>query len=152
VTDLTDEHLAKLVSRVTETMTGISFTVSPSREIDSALLAHAAVLTIGEDVLTVGLASDENGSARLGSMLFSCAPAQVDASMRNDSMSELVNMTAGQIKVALLLDVALGLPKVVGAGAPRPDGPGWRKVRLRATGVELVVLLSELNTKVERRK
>jgi hypothetical protein len=152
MTRLTDEHLAKLVSRVTETMTGISFTVSPSREIDAALLAHAAVLTIGDDVLTVGLASDEKGSARLGSALFSCAPAQVDASMRNDSMSELVNMTAGQIKAALLLDWALGLPKVVGAGAPRPDGPGWRKVRLRATGVELVVLLSELNTKVERRK
>jgi hypothetical protein len=149
---LSDDKLAKLVSRVTETMTGISFTVSPTREIDAALFAHAAVLTIGEGVLTVGLASDVIGSSRLGSALFSCAPAHVDAAMRNDSLSELVNMTAGQIKAAMMLDWALGLPKVVVAGAPRPDGPGWRRVRLRATGVDLVLLLSELNTKVERRK
>jgi hypothetical protein len=152
VSRLSDEQLAKLVSRVTEMMTGISFTVSPSREIDARLFSHAAVLTIGEDVLTVGLASDEKGCSRLGSALFSCAVAKVDASMRNDSLSELVNMTAGQIKGALLLDWALGLPRVVGAGAPRPDGPGWRKVRLQAAGVEMVLLLSELNTKVERRK
>lgn len=149
---LSDDKLAKLVSRVTETMTGISFTVSPSREIDAALLAHAAVLTIGDDVLTVGLASDAKGSSQLGAVLFSCLPTQVDASMRDDSLSELVNMTAGQIKGALLLDLALGLPKVVGAGAPRPDGPGWRKVRLRSAGVDLVVLLSELKAIVERRK
>jgi hypothetical protein len=151
VTSLTDDHLARLVSRVTETMTGISFSASSARTIDAALLSHTALLTIGEGILTVGLGSDENGCSKLGSALFCCAAASVDASMRDDSLRELVNMTAGQIKRALVLDWALGLPKVFAGGAI-PDAEALRKVRLQSSGVEMVLLLSELKPTMERRK
>ena len=40
-------------------------------------------------------------------------PAELDAEMIDDSLRELLNMAAGQIKGALAIDQALGLPKVV---------------------------------------
>src|SRR5215831_1276245 len=110
---LTDEHVAKLVTNVTQSMLGIRFGVAPSRDAAPHLCWRAAVLDIGERSMSVALSSDQNGCAVLGSALFACATAAVDTSMMNDSLAELVNMTAGQIKGAMKLDQALGLPRVL---------------------------------------
>jgi hypothetical protein len=45
--------------------------------------------------------------------LFDCPPEALDSGMIDDSLCELLNMAAGQIKGALALDQALGLPKIV---------------------------------------
>ncbi len=75
---------------------------------------RTALLPIpGARPLTIGLSSDEQGCVALSGAMFSVPPERVDSSMINDSLCELVNMTAGLVKTAMQLDQALGLPRVV---------------------------------------
>jgi hypothetical protein len=97
-------------------------------------------------VLQVALASDEKGCAILGARMFQVELPEVDASMIDDTLRELVNMTAGMIKRAIGADMSLGLPRIVSES--RPDGPmpaSWRRVLLRAAdgAVELVLFVSD---------
>ena len=45
--------------------------------------------------------------------MFSCPTSAVDAAMIDDALCELVNMTAGLLKMEMALDQALSLPQVV---------------------------------------
>jgi hypothetical protein len=110
------QTLAKLVSNVTQTMCGISFHPAEGHQADPALFWRIAWLPItGGRPIGVALSSDKPGCTALGAALFSCAPEAIDASMIDDSLRELLNMAAGQIKNALKLDQTLGLPKIVSA-------------------------------------
>jgi CheY-specific phosphatase CheX len=114
------EEMARIVSSVTHTMFGISFEAVRSSDAGKSLTSRTVMLPIsGKVPLTVGLSSDEPGSIKLGSAMFSVPLKEVDASMMNDSLCELVNMTAGLIRTVLHLDQALGLPKVVASDDPR---------------------------------
>jgi hypothetical protein len=145
---LSDEQFAKIVTNVTQPMLGMKFAVAPSREITSALCWRAAFLDIGERSLTVALSSDERGCTALGAALFSCAADAVDSSIVNDSLAELVNMAAGQIKSAMMLDQALGLPRVQDGNERLNGKPGWRAVRLRTeSSVELLVWITDNQAK-----
>jgi hypothetical protein len=144
ISRLSDQGIAELVSNVTQTMMGMRFAVMDTVRAPAAW--RAAVLAIGEGAVTIMLSSTQNGCAALGAALFSCAASQVDVEMVDDSLRELVNMTAGRIKAALMLDMALGLPHVVVDGAGLQSGP-WRIVRLQAEGVDLYVWLSDSGEK-----
>ena len=138
--------LASLLSEVTSTMLGIPFHAADGDERIELMCWRSAVLPIGQgEVLQVALASDERGCALLGSRMFQIELADVDASIIDDTLRELVNMTAGMIKRALGADMALGRPRIVSQS--RPDGPpltGWRRVLLRAAdGVEMVLFVGE---------
>ena len=132
---LPDKELARLVSNVTETMLGFSVEVS-SAEPTSALTELASQLSLeGPSEYCFALSTDCAGGTSLGAGMFALEPAEVDDEMRNDSLSELVNMTAGQIKRALGVDDALGLPLPVSAD----ELQAWRGVRLCAQGVDICV-------------
>jgi hypothetical protein len=113
------EEMARIVSSVTHTMLGITFEAvraSPT----AALTSRTVMLPIpGKMPLTVGLSSDELGSIKLGSAMFSVPMKEVDGTMMDDSLLELLNMTAGLIRTVLCLDQALGLPKVIPSNDPR---------------------------------
>ncbi len=116
----TPATLAALVSRVTETMFGMQFQITPAETRglpwNSTEPWRIALLPInGTQPLTVAIASNHGGAAALGSAMFSCTPAEVDPSMADDSLSELANIVAGQVKSALEIDQALGLPRVMEA-------------------------------------
>ena len=141
---LSDEKVAKIVSHVTETMVGLTFKVATGPAFQPSLCSRTALLPIGKGELVVGLSSDDRGCAVLGAALFSCALSSVDRSMMNDSLSELVNMAAGQIKVALRVDQALGLPNIVEHDGPTAYGGNLRIVHLSAKpGVDLLVWIIE---------
>lgn len=107
------ETLAALVSNVTHTMCGISFTPDEDHQPDASICWRLATLAIpGQRPIVVSLSSSREGCSALGSALFSCPPEQLDQSMMDDSLCELLNMAAGQIKGALGLDQALGLPRI----------------------------------------
>ena len=110
--------LAQLVSNVTQTMCGISFSAAAGESPTPELCWRVATLPIkGERPLRVALSSSRNGCAALGAALFSCEPDTLDDGMIEDSLRELLNMAAGQIKGALALDQALGLPEIVAGPA-----------------------------------
>lgn len=110
--------LASLVSTVTETMFGMSFAIAKddAQPWGNAPAWRTVVLPIpGRHPIQVAIASNDAGAAVLGGAMFSCELAAVDDSMKDDSLSELANIVAGQIKSVLGLDQALGLPKLVPA-------------------------------------
>ena len=57
------------------------------------------------------VSSDTRGSRALGSAFFGCDEKDLTQAMVDDSISELLNMVAGQISAALQSDLALGLPR-----------------------------------------
>jgi CheY-specific phosphatase CheX len=136
------EKMASLVSGVTQTMLGLTFMPDPKGS-KPQLAWRCAMLPIPGDVpLTVGLSSDESGCLKLGAAMFGCAPTAVDTSMMNDSLCELVNMTAGLLKAHLALNQALGLPRIVNGLQPPQLGDGagdHHAVVLRAEHVGLVL-------------
>ena len=107
------DMLATLVTNVTNTMCGISFEADRDHRPDIDGYWRLATLAIpGQRSLSVTLCSSRAGCQALGAALFSCPPESLDQSMLDDSLCELLNMAAGQIKGALGLDQALGLPKI----------------------------------------
>ena len=107
------DTLATLVSNVTNTMCGISFQADRDYRPDGDVYWRLATLSIpGQRSLVVTLCSSREGCQALGAALFSCSVESLDQSMMDDSLCELLNMAAGQIKGALGLDQALGLPKI----------------------------------------
>ena len=143
--------LATLVSNVTKTMMGLSFNATElaihaeeERSFNAAW--RTAMLPIpGVRPITIALSSDRASCAALCAAMFSCAETAGDESMMDDSLNELLTMTAGQIKGALNLDQALGLPKIVrDPELQRIGAEGhWKAVPLHAGSLELVVWLAE---------
>jgi len=138
--------MAALVSGVTQTMLGVSFVPDASgRNLDS-LVWRTAVLPIpGKQPLTVGLSTDETGCQQLSAAMFGCSNDAVDQSMMDDSLRELVNMTAGLVKSTMSLDQALGLPRIVDGKQipPHPSGDPGHSVVLRGQEIGLVLWIFE---------
>ena len=115
MTELPDAPtLATLISNVTETMCGISF--SPDGTVDAAdrhAWRVAALPIPGSRPIRVVISSDEASCKGLGAALLQFPVDQLDPEMIDDSLCELLNMAAGQIKRALQIDQALGLPSIV---------------------------------------
>lgn len=139
--------MASLVSTVTQTMCGVSFEPADDTNRPAELCSRMASLPIsGARPVRVVLASNPGGAAALSSALFGMTTSDLDDAMVNDALCELLNMAAGQIRTALGLDQALGLPKIVD-GSDRPrlqemlrnDG-----VLLRSRGaIDLLIWVSE---------
>lgn len=139
------DDLARMVSNVTSTLLGITFhpvaTTPPSdRAWKTALLPIP-----GRRPIVIGLASDHESCSALSAAMFSCPPSQVDATMMDDSLRELANMTAGLVKSALSLDQSLGLPRISpGSSLPkRGDAPQTQSVMLKADQLGLVLWVAE---------
>ena len=143
---LSPQKLAELVSNVTDTMVGIKFLPAEANEVPPQIGWRTAVLPIdGIKPLVVGLSSDDKGCAVLSSAMFSCGANEVDNSMMNDSLCELVNMTAGLVRSAMALDQALGLPQMLGVSADveQLESKGARGIRLKADGIGMVLWIHE---------
>ncbi len=138
------EKMASLVSGVTETMLGLSFQPD-SASGHEGLTWRTAVLPIaGERPLTVGLSSDQHGCSQLSAAMFACPREQVDQTMMNDALCELVNMTAGLLKSVMSLNQALGLPKILaGCDAPSVPSASPHVIVLKADALGLALWIYE---------
>lgn len=132
------EKIASLVSGVTEVMIGMSFTIAQPRATppwQDAPAWRTVLLPIpGARPVTVAVAADERTGKQIGGKIFSCAAADVDDSMLNDTLCELANIIAGQVKSAMGLNQALGLPKLAKEGVQLPGG--WQAATLSSGGME----------------
>jgi hypothetical protein len=152
------EDLAKFVSYVLDVMLTLRCELvgrRPSRDGDATrdhlngLAWRTAVLQInGHRPMTVALSSDEQGCLALGAALFSCAKTAVDLEMIDDTLRELVNMIAGQVRSAVAKDHALGLARIDVSGHMNgtnghSNGSKQECVVLRAGTFELAVQVSE---------
>lgn len=104
--------LARLVSNVTETLAGTTFSPAHDRDRGHSICGRMVILPIpGARDISVVLASDAAGSRALAAALRGCPPDQVTPTMISDGISELLNMVAGQIQCELQIDQQLGLPR-----------------------------------------
>ena len=107
---------------------------------------RAASLPInGGAPLSVGITSDEPGCFALASGLLQMPPSDLDAGMVEDSLRELLNMLAGQVKRAMSLDLALGLPQIVPPAdvAMRIGGGHSKSVVVTAGSFQLMVWVTD---------
>jgi hypothetical protein len=142
--NLSDSDLTRLVTHVTSTMLGMSFAASGGRPPVPDALYRIAMLPIpGVPGILVALSSDRGTCCAMAAKMFMTEEASVDQDMMNDTLTELVNMTAGQIKNALGLDRALGLPKVLDKdGHVAIDPNRWRGVRMNSGAHEVALWLA----------
>jgi hypothetical protein len=136
------EALAEIVTRVTETMFGMSFALTDLAAEQRVAVPswRTVVLPIpGQRPLSVAIASDEASGQTLSSAMFECPAAEVDLSMVEDSLCELVNIVAGQVKCVMGVDDALGLPKMLDTADGAIDPLTWRGATMRGCRGEVMV-------------
>lgn len=127
------DSLASMVNSVTITMMNVRFVLAAP--MTNVAPFRRAVLPIpGQAPVAVVVTGDEPSCQRLGARLFSMSPQDVDVSMMEDTLRELANITAGQVKRAMSIDAALGLPRII-VGAAAWGGP--------CTGQQLIVLRAD---------
>jgi hypothetical protein len=137
---LASDRLARSVSRVTATMLGRTFrAMAPPPEV--AFWRTVALPIPGARPMTVALSSDRRGCAALASAMLGMDEDELGVEMIDDFMRELLNMTAGQIKVELSLDQALGLPKIQDGDALFAAPREWTHHVLDSDSIHLVVSL-----------
>ena len=106
------QTLAALVSNVTRTMCEVTFVPGDAMERGESICRQMVMIPLrGDPNIVVVVASDTRGSRALGSAFFGCDEKDLTQAMVDDSISELLNMVAGQISAALQLDLQLGLPR-----------------------------------------
>lgn len=145
--------LASLVSGVTETIFGMSFSVAASAVTepwkDDDPWRTVFLPIAGVRPLVVAIAADKAGGQKLCGAMFSCPPTEVDVSMVEDSLRELVNIVAGQIKSVMGLDQALGLPRVLDQKVDRTlDGTSWQSATVRSKDAEVLVWVAITEKKI----
>lgn len=121
-------------------MLGLTFrAVVPATKVE---LWRTAVIPIpGARPITVALSSDRRGCAALTSAMLGMEEDGLGVEMIDDFMRELVNMTAGQIKIELALDQALGLPRMMDGEELLSSRRGWAHHVLDSDSINLVVSL-----------
>ena len=124
-----------MVNAVTTTMMNVRFVLAPATR-DITPFRRAVLPIPGIIPVAVVVTGDMASCQLLGARLFSMTPADVDVSMMEDTLRELANITAGQVKRAMSIDAALGLPRIV-AGLDPWGGPG--------TGQQLIVLRADVD-------
>lgn len=126
------DSLASMVNSVTTTMMNVKFALVPATTAGEPF--RRAVLPIpGLVPVSVVVTGDQASCQQLGARLFSVTPKEVDVSMMEDTLRELANITAGQVKRAMSLDSALGLPRIVAGNEPwSKDIGGQQLIVLRA--------------------
>jgi hypothetical protein len=133
--------LRSLMTRVVETSCGLRF-LPGGDEIAADLVPwRTAVLPIlGGRAITVAISSDEKGCVTLASGLLQMTPAELDTGMVEDSLRELANMIAGQVKCAMDLDQALGLPKILSSDElENHRREGFHRVTVASENTRLVL-------------
>lgn len=130
--------IASLVSNVTSTMLGHGTSVARDVPASPQYFFRSAVLPIPGDVdVAVAVSSSRAGCIHLSAALFCVANDDVDDEMMSDTLQEMANMTAGQIKSTMGLDQALGLPRIVHATLVTPKA--WKHFPVRAGAAGLIV-------------
>jgi two-component system chemotaxis response regulator CheY len=107
------QSLARLVNTATEMLYNSRMTFGGGSASDLPDLGEGhtvMVPLIGAPTYLVTATSIGDGGYQLAGMMFDCSPDSVDDSMVKDSLSELVNILAGQLKGLVAPFHQLGLP------------------------------------------
>jgi CheY-specific phosphatase CheX len=129
-----------MVNSVTTTMMNVKFALAGGSAARRVAFRRAVLPIPGTTPVSVVLACDEISCRALGAKLFCVKPGEVDVGMIEDTLRELANITAGQVKRAMALDQALGLPRIlVGTETWSSSIAGSQLVHLRAETADIEI-------------
>ncbi|MBT6177886.1 MAG: hypothetical protein HOI23_11620 [Deltaproteobacteria bacterium] len=143
-----NETLIGVFHNITSTMLSLdsqSCSATQTNEQKKDLLYCTGVLAMpGPTPITVAVSSDLQGCTQLASALFALEPTDVEIDMIGDTMAELSNMFAGQLKGFLNLSQNLGLPKVLTKGefSDSIDDDRWRHMPVQLGSSKLLLSLT----------
>lgn len=127
-----------MVNTITTTMMNVKFALVAEPQLVEPFRRAVLPIQAPSRKLAVVVTGDEPSCQKLGARLFSTAVKDVDVSMMEDTLRELANITAGQVKRAMAIDCALGLPRIVVGSQPwAAQVGGQRLVVLRATSDDI---------------
>jgi len=128
------ETLANVVEETTQAMYGlpISFAGECQRGLPGANEnATVIVPLIGAPLYIITARADEEGGPALASAMYSCDTSDTNPEMVEDSLRELCNIIAGQIKSLIAQDHEIGLPSRLLDDRTLHDVHQWSGARLR---------------------
>ena len=146
------EHLAALFSNVTTSMLDMGCAVAPDISTDLTSDHCTAVIPIpGEGGFTMAVTSDMSGCKSLAAAMFAVETTEVDAEMISDTMAELANMTAGQLKGLLQITHSLGLPVTMASGdfCVKSKSQNWSHYPMRAGDAKVMLSIATQSTIAE---
>lgn len=85
---------------------------------------------VGTPEITLALACDDQAGAQLAGAMFDVSPQNASGAMIEDSLRELANILAGQVKSLMAPDHEIGLPRVQRDPSALRDRD-WHGVTLR---------------------
>jgi hypothetical protein len=107
------QAIARLANTATQMLYGVPIEFGGTCQADfpDAAGGHAAVVPlIGAPTYVIWAKAIADGGYALASVMFDCKPEAVDEGMVDDSLRELVNILAGQLKGLIAPWHQLGLP------------------------------------------
>ena len=127
-----------MVNDITTSMMNLRFALVRNTPSDMKPFRRAVLPIPGQTPISIVVTSDQISCEKLSSRLFMVTPAEVDVPMIEDTLRELANITAGQVKRAMSLDQALGLPKILMGSEPWASAfEASQCITLRATDDEV---------------
>jgi CheY-specific phosphatase CheX len=141
-----DHHsLAEMFSNVTSSMLDLDCEAATDGH-DVGIYHTTAVLPIpGDGGFTLAVSSDLQGCTSLSAAMFAVETTEVDSEMINDTLAELANMAAGQLKGMLHLQNSLGLPIVKPTSDYRAkvsNGGGWSHYPMKAGKAKVLLSIT----------
>jgi len=140
-----EDTLVGIFHNITNTMLGMDAkrmaNAGAASEHKDLLYCTGVLPMPGPTPITVAVSSDLQGSSQLASALFAVEPTDVEIDMVSDTMAELSNMFAGQLKGFLNLSQNLGLPKVFTKGEFEDAlaDARWKHIPVEAGGARVLV-------------
>jgi hypothetical protein len=128
------ETLANMVNEATQMMFGMPVVFGgdcPPTLPDVADGHTVIVPLIGDPLYLVTAKSTAVGGLALATMMFECAPGEADASMIEDSLRELTNILAGQLKSFIAQEHQIGLPSRLEDDSTLAGSSRWAGARLQ---------------------
>ena len=107
-------ELARVVSNVTQTMCGISFTVGESAERGESICSRMLILPlVGLRRINIVMSCDQSAAKALARALLRRKDGELDRREVDSALRELLSMVAGQVVNLLQLDETLGTVRSV---------------------------------------
>ena len=131
----TPETLATVVDETTQAMYGVPVTYAGDCANGLPLADPRAptviVPLIGNPLYIITAHADPQGGPTLASAMFSCTPDEANEEMIEDSLRELCNIVAGQVKSLVAPEHEIGLPSRLTDSATLKDAQQWSGAKIR---------------------
>jgi hypothetical protein len=130
----TPEVLAKLASQATQMLFSVpvAYAGDCPPGLPEAADGHTVIVPlIGDPLYILTATASHTGGAALAGVMFECSADEASEEMIEDSLRELTNILAGQVKSLMAQEHQIGLPSRLDDAGTLAGANGWAGARLQ---------------------